>query len=109
MKLLLAAFFAQVGIITYKAVSGGVKTPTTAPIPLPLPSHYTAAALIYGGLAVLPDSLGSVPGLVGWGLVVANLLGAPLTPVKKITPATVKPLGTTVGKSTGSAIGKAVG
>ncbi|MGP8204604.1 MAG: hypothetical protein ACLQVK_00880 [Acidimicrobiales bacterium] len=78
---LLGAFFAQVAIITYRAVSGGgVSTPTQAPLPLPLPAEYTAAALIYGALAIAPASLAPIPGLIGWGLVVANLLKLPIAP-----------------------------
>lgn len=87
MKGLLAAFFAQVVIITYRSTVSGtsytLKTPTTAPLPLPLPADYTAAALVYGGLAVLPNSLGPVPALLGWGFVVANLLNLGLTSSKK--------------------------
>jgi hypothetical protein len=82
MKGLLGAFFAQVVIITYRSVHGGVKTPTTAPLPAPLPARYVAAAGVYGALAIVPSSLAPVASLVGWGLVVANLLGAPLTATK---------------------------
>lgn len=82
MKGLLGAFFAQVVIITYRSMSSnGIKTGKggTAPIPAPLPSRYVAAAVVYGGLALAPSSMAPVTTLVGWGLVVANLLGAPLT------------------------------
>jgi len=76
---LLAAFFVEVGLVTYRAVTqGGVVTrkgkQSTAPLPAPLPSLYTSAIVIYGGLALVPSSLAPVPALVGWGLVVATFL-----------------------------------
>lgn len=72
---LLGAFFVEVALITYRSVSqGGVKVPDTAPIPAPLPSWYTSAILVYGGLAVLPRSFAPIPALVGWGFVVATFL-----------------------------------
>lgn len=74
MKGLLEAFFAQATIITYRSVKNGIKRPTVSPLALPLPAEYTAAALIYAGLGLLPDALGPIPALLGWGLVVANLL-----------------------------------
>ena len=93
MKGLLGAFFAQVIIITYRSVAGGgIATPRTAPLPVPLPSEYTAAALIYGVLAIMPDSLAPVPALIGWGLVVTNVLG--LFPLKPKEP---RGAGTTLG------------
>lgn len=86
MKGLLGAFVAQVAIITYRSLSGGLKVPTDSPLPVPLPSEYTAAGLIYAGLAVLPSSLAPVTTLVGWGLVLANLFD--LWPSAKTAPAT---------------------
>ena len=75
MKTLLAAFLAEVGLITYRSVrSGGVKTPDTAPIPVPLPSLYTSAILVYGTLSLAPSSLAPVAGLVGWGFVMETFL-----------------------------------
>ena len=75
MNTLLAAFFVEVGLITYRSVSqGGTKIPTAAPIPAPLPSLYTSAILVYGGLALLPNALAPVPALIGWGFVVATFL-----------------------------------
>lgn len=97
MKGLLAAFFAQVAIITYRSVSGGVKVPTRAPLPLPLPAEFTAAGLIYGALAVLPASLAPVPALVGWGLVIANLFDlwpSAGTAPKTLTVTAKAPVGT---------------
>jgi hypothetical protein len=75
MKTLLAAFLAEVGLVTYRSVrSGGVVTPTTAPISAPLPSLYTSAVLVYGTLSLAPSSLVPVASLVGWGFVVATFL-----------------------------------
>jgi hypothetical protein len=75
MSSLLGAFFVEVALITYRSVTqGGVKTPKAAPLRAPLPSLYTSAIFIYGGLAVLPKSLAPVPALVGWGFVVATFL-----------------------------------
>ena len=76
---LLAAFFVEVGLITYRDVSqGGIKVKkaqqSTAPLPAPLPSLYTSAIVVYGGLALLPSSLAPLPALLGWGFVVATFL-----------------------------------
>lgn len=100
MKGLLGAFFVATAIVTYREVSGGIKTPDVAPIPLPLPSTYTAPILVYGTLAILP--IGQVATLFGWGLVVAMLLNLWTPGSKSLTvqgkrPSTVKPLPTTVG------------
>lgn len=75
MNALLAAFFVEVGLVTYRSVTGGgTKTPAAAPIPAPLPSLYTSAIVLYGALALIPSSLAPLPALVGWGVVVATWL-----------------------------------
>ena len=79
MKGLLAAFFVEVALVTYRDVSqGGIKvkkgTQSTAPLPAPLPSLYTSAIVLFGGLSLLPSSLAPLPSLVGWGIVVATWL-----------------------------------
>lgn len=79
MSALLAAFFVEVALVTYRDVSqGGIKVKkakqSTAPLPAPLPSLYTSAIVLYGGLALLPNSLAPLPALVGWGVVVATFL-----------------------------------
>jgi hypothetical protein len=106
MKTLIAAFIAEVGLITYRSVrAGGVQVPTTAPLPAPLPSLYTSAILVYGTLSLIPASLAPLPGMVGWGFVVATLLNL-YTPGAANTAAAstaklANALGpTTVGKST---------
>jgi hypothetical protein len=76
---LFGAFLFEVGLITYRAVTGGQVVTrkaqqSTAPLPAPLPSVYTSAILIYGGLGLLPKSLAPVPALLGWGLVVATFV-----------------------------------
>ena len=72
---LFSAFLFEVGLITYRSVTqGGTKVPTAAPLHAPLPSSYTSAIIVYGGLSLLPKSLAPVPTLLGWGFVVATFL-----------------------------------
>lgn len=72
---LLGAFLVELGLVTYRSITqGGVKVPASAPIPAPLPSLYTSAIVVYGGLSLLPRSLAPLPALVGWGFVVATFL-----------------------------------
>lgn len=40
----------------------------------PPPSDYVAIALIYGGLALFPESASTFTSLFGWGLVIATFL-----------------------------------
>jgi len=80
MSSLLGAFFIQLGIITYRDVAqGGIKNGPNGNAPdypkgAPLPSQYLSAVLIYGALSIMPASTAPLPGLIGWGLVVATLL-----------------------------------
>lgn len=85
---LLSAWLAQVAIITYRGVK---QTPRTTPLPMPLPSSYVSSFLIYGGLSLLPAQASPVTTALGWGLVVANLLGL-WAPVKPGTPAGAAPV-----------------
>jgi hypothetical protein len=76
---LLAAFFVEVGLVTYRDVAqGGIKTrkgkQSTAPLPAPLPSLYTSAIVVYGALALIPNAFAPAPALIGWGFVVATFL-----------------------------------
>lgn len=88
MRGLLGAFFAEVGLITYRSVKrGGVSVRETAPLPMPLPSEYTSAVLVYGALTFLPKASAPVPSLIGWGLVLATLLNL-WEPGGKVKPST---------------------
>jgi len=69
-----SAFFAEVALVSYRWFKAGPKVPQDAPFGLPLPSQYTAPMVVYATLGLLPNSLGPVPGLLGWGFVVATLL-----------------------------------
>ena len=40
----------------------------------PLPSDYVAVAILYGGLALFPESASTFTSLVGWGFVLATFL-----------------------------------
>jgi hypothetical protein len=73
---LFAAAMVESGIITWRDISQ-TKVP-------PPPSDYVAVAIIFGGLALLPESAGSFPSLVGWGFVIATFLNlwSPATPTK---------------------------
>ncbi|HVH77977.1 MAG TPA: hypothetical protein VM782_01185 [Stellaceae bacterium] len=73
---LLAAFFVETVLITYRQMrGGGIQVPAQAPLSLPLPSSYTAPIVFYGALALIPSPEGQrFAGLVGWGIVVATLL-----------------------------------
>jgi hypothetical protein len=74
-KSLFAAAFVEVILVTYRSVTGGgIKVPQAAPLPAPLPSLYTSVVIVYGGLALVPDSLAPLPSLIGWGFVVATFL-----------------------------------
>ena len=81
MKGLLTAALAESAIITYRDLKQ-VKMP-------PPPSDFVAVAVIYGGLALFPDSASQVTALFGWGLVVATLLNlwSPSNPLGKKAPA----------------------
>jgi hypothetical protein len=77
---LFAAALVESAIITWRDIS-------TAKVPPP-PSDFVAVALIFGGLALFPDSSGNFPSLVGWGFVVATFLNlwSPATPTKLAVP-----------------------
>lgn len=71
---LLGAFIAEMVLVTYRGVTGGLKVPQQAPLHAPLPSTYTSAVIVYGALGILPKSLAPLPTLIGWGFVVATFL-----------------------------------
>ena len=68
---LLAAWLAELGIITYRAVKG---QDTLAG--LPLPSTYAATVLYYGGLSLIPGESGAskVGTALAWGMTIATFL-----------------------------------
>lgn len=82
MKGLLAAAFAETAVISYRDLKSE-KMP-------PPPADFVAVAVIYGGLALLPDSASTVAGMFGWGLVLATLLNLwnPTNPTGGLGPAT---------------------
>ena len=49
-----------------------------------LPSDYVSVAIVYGGLALFPDSASGFASLVGWGFVLATFLNLwnPRQPLK---------------------------
>lgn len=77
---LFAAALVESAIVTWRDVSQ-TKVP-------PPPSDYVAVAIIYGGLALFPESAGNFPSLVGWGFVIATFLNlwSPATPLKLAVP-----------------------
>jgi hypothetical protein len=79
-KGLFAAALVESGLITWRDIS-------QAKVPPP-PSDFVAVAIIYGALALFPDSSGNFPSLVGWGFVVATFLKlwSPATPTKLAVP-----------------------
>lgn len=97
-KGLFAAALVESALITWRDIS-------TTKVPPP-PSDYVAVAIIFGGLALFPDTSGNFPSLVGWGFVVATFLNlwSPATPTKLAVPggtATVQAgKKTTVAKAT---------
>ena len=79
--MLLAAFFVEIALVTYR----GVKISGTGPIPhLVLPADYTGAAIVYGILGLLGKTRAEpLAAAVAWGFVVATLLNlwTPKNPV----------------------------
>jgi hypothetical protein len=72
-------FVAEIAVVTYrdmsKGQSDGKGNTITAP---PLPSTLLSAVIVFGIFSFIPDA--RVRQLLGWGIVVATLLNAPLTP-----------------------------
>lgn len=80
---LMAAFLAEVGMITYRDIAG--KDPAHAIAGLPLPADYLAAVVLFGvlGLASRNDQAKTFATVLGWGFVIAtamNLGGPVLNP-----------------------------
>lgn len=69
----LAPAMAEVALITWRDVKSG--TNSVNPIPhVPMPSQLVPVAIVYGALAILPESAGTLASIIGWGFVVATLL-----------------------------------
>lgn len=92
---LLAAWFAEIAIITYR----GFERKSTVPVPiqgLPLPADYVGATVLFGGLGLLGRTQAQgVATLVGWGLVVATLLNLWTPSSGKVKPGTTAKSGVT--------------
>ena len=108
---LFLAWIVEVGIITWRDVSG--KVPNHTINGLPLPADYLASFLIFGALGFAPkDNVGAsrAAALTGWAFVVATYLNiAPTiinpTNTKGVTSASSTPTGKTAPTGTsGSAI-----
>jgi len=88
MSSLLAAWLAEMALITYRgAANGGTKD---NPIPhLPLPSQYVGSFIIYGALSLIPGEGQRIASAAGWGLVVATFLNLwdPSKPAGTLKPA----------------------
>lgn len=104
MNSLFGAFIVELGLVTFRTVrNGGIVTPTTAPIPAPLPSLYTSAILIYGGLALIPGRGAPLAGLIGWGFVVATALNLWSPSAANEKAAVASKTATTLGAATKAA------
>lgn len=104
---MLAAYLAEVGLITFRSLRGGSSTATVAG--LPVPAEYLAATILYGALGLATQRSGPGPAhvatAVGWAFVLATALnlwdpatGKPgrtpaKTPAKTTTPAPQTPGG----------------
>jgi hypothetical protein len=73
---LLAAWLAEVGIITYRAVKLNAAQGAGTLAGLPLPSEYAASFLYYGALSFIPQSSGAsqVGTALAWGMTIATFL-----------------------------------
>lgn len=83
---LLAPILAEVALITYRDVKN--KSNVDNPIPhLPIPSQYASVVIVFGGLALLPQSFDRLGSVFGWGIVIATALNV-FTPGGKVIQAT---------------------
>jgi hypothetical protein len=72
---LLAAFMAEIGLITYRDLAGSAQQKQGHTIiGLPLPADYLAAVGFFGVLGLVPKESGAskVAALIGWGIVLAT-------------------------------------
>lgn len=100
MGAMLAAFVAEIGIITWRDISGSTDHTVAG---LPLPADYLAVIVVFGGLSLVPSSSNAskTATYIAWGLVVATALNLvnpanPLSSAKSV-PAAAK---TTAAKTT---------
>jgi hypothetical protein len=87
MGALLAAWVAEIAIITWRDLTG--KAPNHTIKGMPLPADYLATFIVFGGLGFVPkDNVGAsrTAALVGWAYVVATLLN--------VAPAIINPTST---------------
>lgn len=86
MGALMAAFLAEIGLITYRDITRN--DPLHQVAGLPLPADYTAAIVLFGALGLAPkDGPDKVAALLGWAFVIATALN--------LTPALLNPSGKT--------------
>lgn len=73
---LLAAWVAEIGIITYRAVKLNAAQGAGTLAGLPLPSEYAASFLYYGALSLVPSASGAskVATALAWGMTIATFL-----------------------------------
>lgn len=89
----LAAWLVEIGLITWRDLSGKDKNHTIAG--LPLPADYIATFVIFGGLGLVPSSnqgASRAATLAAWAYVVATYMNA--------LPQTLNPSGTPKATST---------
>lgn len=69
---ILAAWLAEIAIITYRGFERGTSGPIAH---LPIPADYIGATVVYGALGLMGKTQAApVAALLGWGFVVATLL-----------------------------------
>ena len=94
----LLAWMVEVGLITWRDLSG--KTPNHTIAGLPLPADYVATFLVFGTLGLVPKDKGGASraaALAAWAYVIATYMNA--------LPQTLNPSGTP--KATGATSSKA--
>jgi uncharacterized RDD family membrane protein YckC len=94
---LLLSFLVEVGLISYRDLTGRVQDPASHVIVgLPIPSDYLSAVAVFGALGFLPAGDPSKVGTaLGWAIVVATYLnlwpGAPKSKKKGSTTPSFPP------------------
>lgn len=89
----MAAFLAEIGIITYRDISSA--DPSHKIAGLPVPADYLAAVALFGVLGLAPKGGASnVAALLGWGFVIATALRLPPALLCPTCPKTTTPAAT---------------